>query len=72
MSHTYSEETIIVLNFPRTNEEKSCMPYYDWFTSLYLRFDKSFLFILIFEFINIGFFLLIALVTQDLFKAYMN
>jgi len=68
----YSEDTAIILNFPRTEEESVCFPYYDWFTSICVRFDKTFIYILIIENINFGISILIALVTQDLFKAYMN
>jgi len=62
----------VILNFPKKEEDKTCLPLYDWFTSLALRFDKSFLFIIIIENINFGLWVLISLCTQDLFKAYMK
>ena len=55
-----------------TEEEKNCTPYYDFLKSLMVRFDNSFVVILILENFNFGVFILVVLEAIDLFKSYMD
>lgn len=48
------------------------LPGFDYFIALFMRFDASFLVILILENINFGLWILVTLSAQDLFKAYMD
>lgn len=51
----------MILNYPRNEEETHCLPYYDWFVSIAVRFDISFVIILILENINFGLWILVTL-----------
>ena len=57
---------------PDSGEDKHCFPYYDFMRSVFRRFDKSFVWILIIENFNFGLWVLVTLCQQDLFKAYLN
>jgi len=71
-AYSYKDDDIVILGYPRNEEESHCLPYYDWIISLGCRFDISFVFILILQNINFGlFWTLVALVAQDLYKAYL-
>lgn len=62
----------MLIGYPRNEEEKHCLPYYDWFVSIGCRFDISFIIILVLENANFGLWILVTLSSQDLFKSYMN
>ena len=53
-------------------DETNWAPGYDFFLNTFMRFDTSFVFILILENISFGLWILVTLSAQDLFKAYMN
>ena len=53
-------------------DEHPYLPGYDFFINLFMRFDSSFIVILILENINFGLWILVTLSAQDLFKAYMD
>lgn len=54
------------------DDENPWLPGYDFFLNLFMRFDTSFLFILVLENISFGIWILVTLSAQDLFKAYMD
>ena len=56
-----NENDIVILGWPRTPEEGHCFPYYDFIVSVSLRFDISFVFLLIIENINFGLWVLVTL-----------
>lgn len=53
-------------------DEKHCTPYYDFIVSLFIRFDVSFVVLLIAENIAFGAWVLIELSFMDLFRTYMD
>jgi len=57
---------------PDDPDDSHCFPYYDFFRSLYRRFEGSFVTILIIENLNFGLWMMVQLASQDLFKAYMD
>lgn len=59
--YSYKDDDVVILGYPRNEEEKHWLPYYDWFVSLAVRFDISFVIILILENINFGLWILITL-----------
>ena len=63
---------IVILGYPRNDEEKHCFPYFDFVVSICLRFDISFIYILVVENINFGLWILVGLAAQDFYKSYMN
>lgn len=60
------------MGYPRTPEEAHCFPYYDFITSVALRFDISFVFLLVIENVNFGLWILVGLAAQDYYKSYLN
>lgn len=59
--YSYKDDDVVILDYPRNEEEKHCLPYYDWFVSIAVRFDISFVIILILENINFGLWILVTL-----------
>lgn len=58
---------------PRVSKNnESWVPGYDFFLNCFMRFDSSFVIILILENISFGLWILVTLSAQDLFKAYLN
>ena len=60
------------MDWPRTAEESNCFPYYDFIVSICLRFDISFVVILIINNINFGLWQMVGLAAQDYYKAYIG
>lgn len=62
----------MILGWPRNDDEWHCFPYYDFMVSVALRFDISFVYILVVLNVNFGLWILVTLASQDLFKAYLG
>jgi hypothetical protein len=73
-SEETKDENYVEVWVPRLLEEDEhpWVPGYDYFIGLFMRFDASFIFILVLENINFGLWILVSLSAQDLFKAYMD
>ena len=55
-----------------SEDEQSCLPYFDFLKSVYVRFDESFVALFCLIFFNIGLIVLIVLETLDLLKNYLD
>lgn len=71
-AYSYHDDDVVLIGYPRNEEERTWIPYYDWIISISCRFDISFVIISVLQSIDNGFSLLIWLSAQDLFKSYMD
>ena len=56
-----TENDVVITGYPRNDDEWHCFPYYDFMVSVALRFDVSFVFVLVVLNINFGLWVLITL-----------
>jgi len=71
-ANSYKNDEVVILGYPRNEEESHCLPYYDWIISIGCRFDISFCVILVLQNVNFGLWVLVGLAAQDLYKAYLH
>ena len=75
-SSFHTKETDLIKDDTRrwkpSEDEKNCLPYYDFIKSVYVRFDPSFVVLFTLIFFNIGLVILIVLESLDLYKSYLD